>query len=73
MIFDNFKIAASPFIADAYCKCGNKLHEVPNGLLSVALFCPKCDDVYQLKLVKTPKTKVPEEFLEQCRNKVKIK
>lgn len=71
MIFDNFKIAASPFIADAYCKCGNRLQEVKNGLMSVVLYCPKCEDIYQLKLVKIPKSKVPEEFLNQCKDKVK--
>jgi hypothetical protein len=73
MIFDNFKIAASPFIADAYCKCRNRLHEVPNGLMSVVLYCPKCEDVYELKLVKLPKSKVSEEFLNQCKDKVKSK
>jgi hypothetical protein len=73
MIFDNFKIAASPFIADAYCKCGNTLHEVPNGFMSIVMYCPKCEDVYQLKLVKMPKSKVSDVFLEQCKNKVKSK
>lgn len=73
MIYDGFKIAATPFITDAYCKYGHRLIEVPNGLLSSALFCAKCEDVYQLKLVKTPKTKVAPEFLDQCRNKVKKK
>jgi len=71
MIFDNFKIAASPFIADAYCKCGNKLHEVPNGFMSIVMYCQKCEDVYQLKLVKMPKAKVPRDFLEQCKSKLK--
>lgn len=71
MIFDGFKIAASPFITDAYCKCGNRLHEVSNGLLSAAMFCPKCENVYLLKLVKLPDKKVTKEFLEQCRKKTK--
>lgn len=71
MIYDGFKIAATPFITDAYCKYGHRLIEVPNGILSSALFCPKCEDVYQLKLVKTHKSKVTEEFLQQCRKKTK--
>lgn len=73
MIYDGFKIAATPFITDANCKCGHRLIEVPNGLMSTAMFCPKCEDVYQLKLIKTPKSKVTSEFLEQCRNKSKNK
>lgn len=71
MIFDNFKIAASPYIHSAYCKCGNSLHEVSNGLFSVAMYCPKCENVYLLKLVKLPQSKVTKQFLEQCREEVK--
>lgn len=73
MIYDGFKLAATPFIADAYCKYGHRLVEVPNGLMSSVLFCPKCEDIYQLKLVKIPKAKITEEFLQQCRNKSKNK
>lgn len=71
MIYDGFKIAATPFICDAYCKCGSRLIEVTNGLLSTAMYCPKCESVYVLKLIKLADKKVSEEFLQQCRNKVK--
>lgn len=69
MKFDKFEIHAAPFICNAYCKCGNDLKEVPNGWLSKALFCPKCESVYQLKLTKVPDKMVNSEFLEQCRKK----
>lgn len=73
MQFKNFTIHATPHIAEAHCQCGNKLHEVSNGFLSVALFCPKCEDVYQLKLIKTPKKDISAEFLKQCREEVSKK
>jgi len=71
MIFNKFKIAASPFITDAYCKCGNGLKQVSNGFMSVAMFCPKCENVYTLKLIKTPAKIVDEAFLKQCREETK--
>lgn len=71
MIYDGFKIAATPFIHDAYCKCGNRLVEVSNGLLSTAMYCPKCQSVYTLRLIKLAAKKVSEEFLQQCREKTK--
>jgi hypothetical protein len=73
MIYDGFKIAATPFICDAYCKCGSRLIEVTNGLLSTAMYCPKCENVYALKLVKVPSKRVGDGFLQMCRNKVKNK
>jgi hypothetical protein len=71
MIFDGFKIAAAPFITDAYCKCGARLHQVSNGLLGAALFCKECENVYQLKLIKTPAKKVSDEFLKQAHKETK--
>jgi glycyl-tRNA synthetase alpha subunit len=73
MLYDNFKIGASPFIHDAYCKCGHVLVEVSNGFLSTAMFCEKCENVYQLKLVKTPASKISKEFIEQCKKRIKQK
>jgi len=67
MKFDDFEINAAPFISHAYCKCGNNLKMVSNGWFSKAMFCPKCEKVYQLKLIKVPDKKVNPEFLEQCR------
>ncbi len=70
MIYDRFKIHATPHIADAYCECKVKLHEVSNGLLSTAMYCPKCESVYLLKLVKLAKKKVTSEFLKQCKQEI---
>lgn len=66
-MFDKFTIHATPHIMDAICGCGQTMREVSNGLLSRALFCPKCESVYQLKLVKVPKKKVRPEYLKQAR------
>jgi len=66
-IFNNFKLAASPFLTDAYCKFGHSMIEVPNGFLSFCMFCPECEDVYTLKLVKANKKNVSEEYLKQCK------
>ena len=71
MQFKNFRIWASPFIKDAYCKCGEELKQVSNGLFGVVMFCPKCENVYELKLIKVPKGKVGMAFLEQARREVK--
>jgi len=73
MMFEGFGVSAIPFVHDAYCKCGVKLKEVSNGLLSKAMYCPKCENVYLLKLVKEPKKKISKEFLNQCREEVTTK
>ena len=67
MIFENFQIAATPFIHHAYCKCGESLIEVSNGLLSKVMYCPKCENVYQLKLIKISDRKLNQDFIDQCR------
>ena len=71
MKFDNFEITASPFIHHAYCKCGKSLIQVANGFISKAMYCPKCENVYVLKLIKVPYKKIKEEFIAQCRRKAK--
>lgn len=71
MKFDKFRITASPFITDAYCACGTELREVPDGRLSSAMFCPKCESVYTLKLIKLPKKQISAEYLKQAREDAK--
>ena len=66
MKFKNFSIHASPFFADAQCACGDSLRQVSNGLISVALFCRKCGNVYEPKLVKVPDKKISKQWLEQA-------
>lgn len=69
MIFDRFKIRiqTSLNIEDANCKCGTKLVQVSNGFLGSAMYCPTCENVYILKLIKAPAKQVTESFLKQCR------
>jgi uncharacterized radical SAM superfamily protein len=67
MVFEKFRITATPHIIEARCKCGNYAKEVSNGWLSSALYCPHCETVYELKMVKVPDNKISKEFLEQCR------
>ena len=67
MKFNKFEIHAKPFIADAYCVCGHGLTEVSNGFFSKAMFCLKCEKVYELKLVKVSAKRITKNFLEQCR------
>ena len=67
MIYDNFKLVAFPHITDAYCKCGETLREVSNGFLSTSMYCPRCENVYQIKLIKVPPSKITEKYLKQCR------
>lgn len=71
MKFDKFSLAARPFITDAYCQCGGTLREVMDGLLSIAMFCPKCESVYKLKLVKVAKSRVNPKFIEQAKAEIK--
>jgi hypothetical protein len=69
MKFNGFTLAAVPLI-DAHCKeCGSRLHEVSNGLLSIALYCPNrmCEAVYTLKMIRVPKKDIRPDYLEQCR------
>ncbi len=73
MQFKNFELQASPHITRATCtdfKCGRDLIEVDNGWSSVALFCPKCENVYVLKLIKVPIKKIDEKFILECRGQV---
>lgn len=70
MNFGGFEIHAIPVIERARCRhCRGKCHPVPNGFFEKALFCPKCEIVYQIKMIKVPQ--VPEEYLEQCRSMAK--
>lgn len=71
MKFENFEIHAQPFLSNAYCRCGNNLKEVSNGLFSSAMFCTKCENVYIAKLIKLPDKKISDEFLEQARSEIK--
>lgn len=70
VIFDKFKLVATPQIIDAYCECGGTMQEVFNSLLSRAMFCPKCENVYMLKLVRVAKKFISAEFLKQARSEV---
>ena len=72
MKFERFSINAIPIFTDAYCKCGNNLVEVSNGLLSRALFCKKCKSVYKLELRKVSKKYISKEFLLQCEKESKM-
>ena len=72
MKFEGFDIHATPFIIESYCECGSNLVEVSNGWLSSALFCVKCENVYVIKKIKLPKTKVTKEFLNQCRFEIEL-
>jgi len=71
MKFKNFRIHAEPYIMDAKCNCGQKLKEVSNGFLSSVMYCPFCEEIYELKLIKIPKKKISKEFLEHCRKESK--
>ena len=70
MIFEKFELHADPHIHNAQCKCGEILEEVSNGWVSTALFCPKCENVYVLTLVKLPASKVSPEFLAQAKKEI---
>ncbi len=68
MKFDNFSVVAIPVLRDASCKnCKTELVEVSNGWFSSAMFCPKCENVYIVKLVKAPDKQVNSAFLENAR------
>ena len=73
MIYAGFEIHSTEHIYDAYCECGASLTEVSNGMLSTALYCEKCENVYVIKKVKLPKNKVTKEYLNQCRFEVKFR
>jgi len=70
MDFKGFRIHAVPHIIDAYCKCGERLQEVSNGLLSTAMFCEECHSVYALKLVKVHGSGVSKQFIQQALDEV---
>lgn len=75
MKFDSFSIHATLFITDAYCtnrKCRGSLREVSNGWLSRAMFCPKCEAVYMLRLIKVIDHKVSPEFVTQARKESSV-
>lgn len=68
MIFDDFEINAMPFFSSMNCKnCGESLKEVSDGWLSRAFYCPECENVYTLKIIKVSDKKITKKFLKQCR------
>ena len=74
MKFDNFEILATPEIYKASCRqCHNYMTEVFNGWFGRALYCPKCQLVYTVKLIQVPRKKVSKEFIEQCKKTVSRK
>ena len=72
MQFVNFSLYAEPFINKATCRvCRGKLTQVPNGFISIAMYCPECENVYTLKLVKVPNKKLNQDFIDMCRDEVR--
>ena len=67
------EIHAKPFITDAYCKCGESLVQVSNGFFSIAMYCPKCENVYGLKLIKYPAKYISAVYINQCRKEARQK
>lgn len=74
MKFKNFSLQAEPIIRDAYCSnCRGLLTEVRNNLISSVWYCKKCENVYELRLIKVPSEKVSKRFLKVCREKMRKK
>ena len=68
MNFGGLRIVAEPNIQDAVCKkCDNYCIIVDDGFVGNMLFCPKCEIVYELKLVKIQDKYINKEYLEQCK------
>ena len=72
MIFRDFEVRAYPVIEKAVCKCGHYCEVVSNGFLAEAMFCPKCETVYELRMIKVPDKKVSKEYLEQCKKRTQF-
>jgi len=84
MNYEGFKIHSTERIMEAYCtnkrckKRGEKeMVEVSNGFASIALFCPHCESVYVLSLEKVDgrikkNRERYAEFIQQCRDKVRL-
>ena len=62
----NFEIATYSSIKATCNKCHNYLKEVSNGIFDTVLFCPKCEIVFELKLIQVNNKKITKEFIEQC-------
>lgn len=79
MKFDKFSIHATPHFSDAYCTCGSSLTEVDNGWTSSAMFCPKCEKVFIVKLSEYKPKKSREsqkeyrDYVEQCRRELEFR
>lgn len=66
----NFHATISLRQDQIFCKCGNYLYEVSNGLLDIAWICSKCFKVYQLELRNVPSKKISKEFIEQSKEEL---
>jgi len=71
MLVDGCRISATLFLEGGTCRCGEDLVQVNNGWLEKAMFCPKCENVYVLKLIKVPDKKVSGAFIIQCKAGIK--
>ena len=68
MDYGNFTLTAYPRIVEAMCpKCRHDLKEVSNGWFSSAMFCPKCETAFALKLIKIPDNKVNPKWRDEAR------
>lgn len=67
-----FRIHTGYEIHDAYCKCGEKLHEW-RGIFEVmpTMVCIKCDSVYEIKLTKIRKDHIDKEVLGKIKRRIK--
>lgn len=74
MTFDGFKIIADAHIIDATCRqCHHDMSEISNGWFSSALFCPHCDSVYVLKMIRVSDGNVTPEFIKQAKEEIQRK
>ena len=72
MKFKNFSLQATPIIQNPRCNnCGSILTEMSDGFFSSVWYCPLCDNIYKLKLVKIPDCRITKEFLKHCQDKIK--
>ena len=69
MEYDDFKIDAAPILTATCKRCHGKCETINDGFLRKAFYCPHCDHVYTLRLVKLPEKQLDPEYRKILREK----
>jgi len=67
MKFGTLQVQAEPHFIAKCPRCSYNMKECPEGWFSSVFYCKKCDDIYEVRLIKRAKKTINKKYLEKCR------